>query len=68
VIYDSTVPEGTGECVYVKVKVYELADPKEIKQALKYLYGRKSKTPRGVEEFWTIILDEFIKLFPKSFG
>ena len=39
VIYDSTVPEGTGEGVYVQAK------------ALKLLYERKNKSPRNVEEF-----------------
>lgn len=51
VIYDSTVPAGTGEGVYIKAKAYELNDSKEIEHAVKYLYRRKSKTPRKVEEF-----------------
>lgn len=51
VIYDSTVPEGTGEGVYIKAKAYELTDKEEIKRALKYLYERKNKNPRRAEEF-----------------
>ena len=51
VIYDSTMPEGTGEGVYVEAKAYELNDQKEIEHALKYLYSRKSKIPRKAEEF-----------------
>ncbi len=51
VIYDSTVPQGTGEGVYVKAKAYELNDKKEIEHATKYLYGRKHQTPRRSEEF-----------------
>src|SRR3989344_4776521 len=43
VIYDSTVPEGTGEGVYVQAKAYELNDGEEIKHALKYLDGRVNK-------------------------
>ena len=43
VIYDSTVPEGTGEGVYVQAKAYQLEDPKEIENALKYLDGRVNK-------------------------
>jgi nitroimidazol reductase NimA-like FMN-containing flavoprotein (pyridoxamine 5'-phosphate oxidase superfamily) len=30
VIYDSTVPEGDGEGVYIEAKAVELTDPKEI--------------------------------------
>lgn len=30
VIYDSTVPEGEGEGVYIEAKAYELTDPDEI--------------------------------------
>ena len=43
VIYDSTVPEGTGEGVYIQAKAYQLEDPKEIENALKYLDGRVNK-------------------------
>ena len=43
VIYDSTVPEGTGEGVYIQTKAYQLEDPKEIENALKYLDGRVNK-------------------------
>ncbi len=51
VIYDSTVPEGTGEGVYIQAKAYELTDEKEIEYALKYLYGRKNEKPRKFSEF-----------------
>ena len=45
VIYDSTVPEGTGFGVYMKGKAYELGlkDSPEILKALKLLYQRKNK-------------------------
>jgi nitroimidazol reductase NimA-like FMN-containing flavoprotein (pyridoxamine 5'-phosphate oxidase superfamily) len=43
VIYDSTVPEGTGEGVYIQAKAYELIDEKEIAHALKYFDGRVNK-------------------------
>lgn len=48
VIYDSTVPEGTGEGVYIRAKAYELDNEKEIKHAIKYLDGRvnKKKDPK----------------------
>ncbi len=51
VIYDSTVPEGAGEGVYIKAKAYELIDRTEIEQAAVRLYAGKNKTPRPVEEF-----------------
>ncbi|MEK7517160.1 MAG: pyridoxamine 5'-phosphate oxidase family protein [Patescibacteria group bacterium] len=43
VIYDATVPEGTGEGVYIQAKAYELDNEREIKHALSYLDGRVSK-------------------------
>lgn len=46
VIYDSTVPEGTGEGVYIKAKAYELNDEKEIKHAIACLDGRINKKGR----------------------
>ena len=52
-IYDSTVPEGTGEGVFVKAMASELSDPEEIKQALALLYSRKNQDPakRRPDEF-----------------
>jgi len=67
VIYDSTVPEGTGEGIYVKAKAYELDDPKEIEYAMKYLYGRKNKTPRKVEEFLGAHPRRVYKAIPENF-
>lgn len=43
VIYDSTVPEGTGEGVYIKAKASVLTERSEIEKALKYLDGRVNK-------------------------
>src|SRR3989344_4621199 len=37
VIYDSTVPEGTGEGVYIQAKAHALTDEKEILKALEVL-------------------------------
>jgi general stress protein 26 len=39
VIYDSTVPEGDGEGVYIEAKVVELDDPAEILRARKIKKG-----------------------------
>jgi hypothetical protein len=39
VIYDSTVPEGDGEGVYIEAKAMELSDPEEIQFARKLKKG-----------------------------
>lgn len=46
VIYDSTVPEGEGEGVYIKAKACELNDEEEIEYGLKYLDERINKLGR----------------------
>ncbi len=53
VIYDSTVPSGTGFGVYMKGKAHQLEKENldEIKSAIDVLYRRKNKTPRRPEEF-----------------
>lgn len=51
VIYDSTVPEGTGRGVYIRAKAYEVSDLKELASALYLMYSRKSKSPRKILEF-----------------
>lgn len=43
-IYDSTVPEGTGEGVYIRAKAYELVTEHETDAALRHYYGRANKT------------------------
>jgi len=52
VVYDSTVPEGTGEGVYFKATAYELTDEKEILEALEVLDKRVGKIKeRSASEF-----------------
>lgn len=51
VIYDSTVPEGTGEGVYIKAKAFEITDPAEVKKAAGLLANRKNKKPRHESEY-----------------
>jgi uncharacterized protein YhbP (UPF0306 family) len=54
VIYDSTVPEGTGEGVYIKAKVQMLINKNEIEDAILLLQKRKSRPSsklRSSEEF-----------------
>lgn len=43
VIYDSTVPEGTGEGVYVEATAAALSDPAEIAEAMRNLALRVGK-------------------------
>lgn len=50
-IYDSTVPEGTGEGVYIEAKAVELTDRDEIARAVATYYARKNRPPRQPEEF-----------------
>lgn len=40
VIYDSTVPPGTGEGVFIQAKAYQLSDPDEIQHAYETLNSR----------------------------
>lgn len=53
VIYDSTVPEGTGEGVYIQAKAHALTDENQIHEALGYLYRRKGQDlhKRDAKEF-----------------
>ena len=43
VIYDSTVPEGTGEGVYIEATAAALSDPAEIAEALRNMARRVGK-------------------------
>lgn len=51
VIYDSTVPAGTGKGVYMDASARVLSDREEILHATNYLYAREGKIPRKPEEF-----------------
>ena len=54
VIYDSTLPEGTGEGVYIQAKAHVLSDKHEIERARALLQERKNKPSsklRSPEEF-----------------
>lgn len=52
VIYDSTVPESTGEGVYIQAEAYELKDEKRTTDGLKIMDGRVGKTKvRKYEKF-----------------
>jgi general stress protein 26 len=45
VVYNSTVPEGTGTGVYIQAKAYVVTDEKEIQRAVNYLYERIGNQP-----------------------
>lgn len=68
VIYDSTVPEGTGFGVYMKGKSRQLEakDTMEIVKALKLLYSRKNKKPRKLEEFLGLLPRRIYKFVPEQ--
>ncbi len=66
-IYNSTVPEGTGEGVYVKAVASELSDPDEITKALSFLYSRKNKVPRDAKEFIGHYPRRVYKAVPEKF-
>ena len=68
VIYDSTVPEGTGFGVYMRGKARQLEskDAIEIVKSLKLLYSRKSKKPRKIEEFLGSLPRRIYKFVPEQ--
>lgn len=69
VIYDSTVPEGQGEGVYVKAKAEALKDEKEIERALAILFTRKNQDPkkRTSKEFLNEYPRRVYKAVPEKF-
>ncbi|MBI2111989.1 pyridoxamine 5'-phosphate oxidase family protein [Candidatus Woesearchaeota archaeon] len=68
VIYDSTVPEGTGFGVYMRGKAQQLEskDTIEIVKSLKLLYSRKNKKPRKIEEFLGLLPRRIYKFVPEQ--
>jgi len=66
VIYDSTVPEGTGFGVYMRGKAHQLEQKDIIEKALKLLYSRKGKKPRKPEEFLGVLPRRVYKFVPEQ--
>jgi len=68
VIYDSTVPEGTGFGVYMKGTAHQLnkSDLKEIIISIKLLYNRKSKKLKKPEEFLALLPRRIYKFVPEQ--
>ena len=66
VIYDSTVPEGAGEGVYIKAKAHELTDEKEIAHALSCLDGRVGKKSHSPQQFMKDMPRRVYKAVPEK--
>ena len=49
VVYNSTVPPGTGKAVYIEAKAYELTDEQECSHALACLRRRGWEHPPSVD-------------------
>lgn len=70
VIYDSTVPEGTGEGVYVQAKAEMVTDKNEMKRALEILQKRKKRPSsklRSINEFMGEYPRRVYKAVPQKF-
>ncbi len=66
VIYNSTVPEGTGEGVYVQAQASVVTDPREMTKAIYLLYTRKKKTLRDVSRFLDLKPRRIYKAVPEK--
>ena len=64
VIFDSTVPEGTGEGVYFTAKAYELNSKKDIDEALSL---RREKHSHPAEDFMGDKPRRIYKFVPEKF-
>lgn len=65
VIYDSTVPEGDGEGLYLQAKAYQLEDPDEIRKVRRLKKGSRPMTRRRL---WARASDESTRRFLKLRG
>ncbi len=66
VIYDSTVPEGTGEGVYIQAHASEVTDLKEMAKAIYLLYSRKNKPLREISRFLDMRPRRIYKAVPEK--
>ena len=64
VIYDSTVPEGSGEGVYIQATVKELQDPSEIVKARRLKKGANYNRP--ADEFLGDAIRRVYKATPQN--
>lgn len=65
-IFNSSLPIGGGEGVYIKARARELDTEGEVLHAIKYHYGRKKSEPRGVGEFLGDMPRRFYKAIPEK--
>jgi nitroimidazol reductase NimA-like FMN-containing flavoprotein (pyridoxamine 5'-phosphate oxidase superfamily) len=63
VVYDSTVPWGQGEGVYIQARAYELNDPDEIRSARHIKQGSDTDSP---EEFMGDGIRRVYKAMPQK--
>jgi len=65
-IYNSTVPEGTGEGVYVQAQASVVTDPKEMARAIYLLYTRKKKVLKDISCFLDLRPRRIYKAVPEK--
>ncbi|QBD81009.1 pyridoxamine 5'-phosphate oxidase family protein [Ktedonosporobacter rubrisoli] len=66
VVYDSTVPSGTGKGVYIEARAYELADEQECSHALACLQKRGWEDPPSVDMVLGATLRGAYKAVPEN--
>ncbi len=66
VVYDSTVPSGTGKGVYIEARAYELADSRECSHALACLQSRGWEHPPSVDMVVGATLRGVYKAVPEN--
>lgn len=66
VVYDSTVPPGTGKGVYMEARAYELTDEQECREALACLQSRGWEHPPSVDMVFGSTLRGVYKAIPEN--
>ena len=66
VVYDSTVPPGTGKGVYIEARAYELTDEQECREALACLRRRGWEHPPSVDMVVGATLRGVYKAIPEK--
>ena len=66
VVYDSTVPPGTGKGLYMEARAYELTDSRECSHALACLHRRGWEHPPAVDMVLGTTLRGVYKAVPEK--
>ena len=66
VVYDSTVPPGTGKGVYMEARADELTDSRECRHAFAYLRRRGWEHPPSVDMVVGATLRGVYKAIPEN--